>query len=666
MTNKSIFKSKYQKINLSKILYVLSIILVLGSYYLGIAGRSKKSPVLMVASYLLSIAAFCFIKNKNVYRQLFPIYLVGALIWNIAYIRCMENMDIFHVLLANIGVACLNIPIIYMIIWWLLNGIKIKLLSKSNCLCMAICVIFVVFSFSTLSSMARLDTNIYYNFFKDAYNWNLGFDTIDVFFLGGHQCIGYALLGAIGMWLCPNSPIGIRVINIILVIITIFQLYSILKKILKDEYVTFIYTLLFACNPLILGIIYEINLDLPMTCFYVWVLCSLYNKDYINFFVASLLLTLSKETGIILLFGIFAGWFVYIFIQQGKKAINKKNICVLGLFAVVGLFWLSNQVLGLLWRQDSLSGDVSYVTMDSFTIQLDNVIAKTKELFCVNFSWLLVICLICCIIINIIKHHRVSNDKLQILLPTLVSFLLFIIFQYVYVTYVHIRYIMPVIVGEIIILAVSSSTAMGTKKQGIVAGILAVCFFVESFWTVDPITQIVFPQIDVGSSKIMTTRVFTRGSDNAANPRTDDDLQITSLEMTQSAIYNRQFMYFESLFQKILQEINYNNETLIVISPTYEGYDGMTRICFFGDWYSADIHYDKTNYRLTSDSRKPIVNCIVWGEKEIDLENYKNVYYIDFPYNKNFDNDEIIENLQYSNKLKIEKYGWDASVYQLK
>ena len=92
----------------------------------------------------------------------------------------------------------------------------------------------------------------------------------------------------------------------------------------------------------------------------------------------------------------------------------------------------------------------------------------------------------------------------------------------------------------------------------------------------------------------------------------------------------------------------------------------MTRMCFFGDWYSEDIHYDKTNYRLTSDSRKPIVNCIVWGEKEIDLENYKNVYYIDFPYNKNFDNDEIIANLQYSNKLKIEKYGWDASVYQLK
>ena len=170
----------------------------------------------------------------------------------------------------------------------------------------------------------------------------------------------------------------------------------------------------------------------------------------------------------------------------------------------------------------------------------------------------------------------------------------------------------------------------------------------------------------VGSSKIMTTRVFTRGIDNAATPRTDDDLQITSLEMTQSAIYNRQFMYFELLFQKILQEINYNNETLLVISPTYEGYDGMTRMCFFGDWYSEDIHYDKTNYRLTSDSRKPIVNCIVWGEKEIDLENYKNVYYIDFPYNKNFDNDEIIANLQYSNKLKIEKYGWDASVYQLK
>ena len=663
---KPIFKSKTQEINVSKILYILSIILVFGSYYLGIEGRSKKSPFLMAISYLVSIVAFVFVKNRELYKQLFPIYLVGALIWDIAYVKCIGNMDVIHILLANIGVVCLNIPIIYMVIRWLLNGVQIKSLLKSNCLCMIICFIFVVFSLSTLSSMARLDTNIYYNYFQNVNNWNLGLDTINAFFLGGHQCIGYALSGAIGIWLCPNSPIGIRIINIILVIITIFQLYSILKKFLKNEYVTFAYTLLFSCNPLILGIIYEINLDLPMTCFYIWVLSSLYNRDYITFFATSMLLVLSKETGIILLFGICVGWLMYIFIQQGKKAVNKKNICILGLFAVVGLFWLSNQVLGLLWRQKSLSGDASYVTMDSFAIQKDNVIAKTKELFCVNFSWMLVILFICCLIICIIKHCRISNDKLRILLPTLVSFLLFVIFQYVYITYVHLRYIMPVIVGEIIILAVTSSMAVSTKKQGIMVGILAVCFFAESFWTVDPITQMAFPQIDVGSSKIMTTRVFTRGIDNAATPRTDDDLQITSLEMTQSAIYNRQFMYFELLFQKILQEINYNNETLLVISPTYEGYDGMTRMCFFGDWYSEDIHYDKTNYRLTSDSRKPIVNCIVWGEKEIDLENYKNVYYIDFPYNKNFDNDEIIANLQYSNKLKIEKYGWDASVYQLK
>ena len=113
---KPIFKSKTQEINVSKILYILSIILVFGSYYLGIEGRSKKSPFLMAISYLVSIVAFVFVKNRELYKQLFPIYLVGALIWDIAYVKCIGNMDVIHILLANIGVVCLNIPIIYMVI----------------------------------------------------------------------------------------------------------------------------------------------------------------------------------------------------------------------------------------------------------------------------------------------------------------------------------------------------------------------------------------------------------------------------------------------------------------------------------------------------------------------------------------------------------------------
>lgn len=659
-------KRKEYSISLSKGVYTISLILILFSYYFGINNNYKKSPFLMALAFIFSFIAFVFVKNSYRYTQILPIYLFFALFWDVAFVNCVKNMDTLHLVNGIIGLFCLNIPVLRMIIWNATNKIKYKFQRNGIIICAVISCVFIIGSLRTLNSMARLDTNIYYNCFDEVLKWNMGFDTVDVFFLGGHQCMGYAIWGAIGKWLCRNSPVGIRIIDLILVIITIFLLYCLLEAVVKNDILAGIYTLLFAFNPLIFGIIYEINLDLPLTCFYIWVLYSLYKKDNIKLLVSSLFLVFSKEIGIVLLFGIFVGWIMFIITQERKKSITELNVIKFCIFAIVGSIWFSNQMLGLIWRQDSLSNKADYITMDSFAFQVDNIIAKMKEIFLVNFSWIFVLLCICAIFIKILRHDKVKQEKSSIMYMVITSFIFNLMFQFSYVTYVHMRYIMPCIVGIIIIFAKLSSLVLSVKKQCYVTSVLAFCIFVQSFWSIDPINDLVFPQINIGETKLMTTRVFTRGSGNEANPRNAADLLITSLEMTQSAIYNRQFMYFELLFQNILQEIDYNDETLVVISPTYEGYDGMTRNCFFGDWYSKEIHYDETNYRLTSDSRKPIVNCLVWGEKEIDLKNYTNVYYIDFPYNKNFDNQEIVRSLQYLNKFDIEKYGWEASVYHLK
>lgn len=660
---------RIKHISFNIILYIFSAVSMLLSFIFGVKNNDFLSLLFMSGGFIVSFLACLFVNNKQKYLKIIPIYLGLAIFWNLSFYYRFRQIDLLHKLNAIIGIISLNVPIIVALIKNIHNNIipVFKSRWKKYLICLCISFVYVLLSLDTLTTITRLDSNIYYNALRDATNWDMSFGSVRELFLGGHSCIGYTLFGMIGAYITPNSVVGIRLINIVLVVISIFAFYSILEMFIESKTQCGLLTSLFAFNPLILGIIYEINLDLPQTCFYIWTLYFAIKRDYLYMITSSILLLYSKETGIVLLFGIYFGCLVYDIIKAFKEKSIKNlewKFYITGIF--LGGLGILNKLIGVLWRQDSLEASSSLSgikTMDSFALNRANIFTKTKELFLVNFAWVIIGLIILCLCFYIVKKRKQIDYKN--FLPILFSFLFFVAFQYVYITYTHIRYIMPYIVGLIVIFGILLNITFPKWIIRPIETIVVALSLIQCFYTLDPVTRYVFPNINIGGTEIITTRTFRRGFNNEAWIRQDDEEEMACLDMTQSAIYNRQFMYFQFAFEEALKTVKYDNDTLIIISPTYEELPGMTWICLFGQWYTDKLYYDPCTYRLSENKELPSLNMAIYNDDiSLNLNDYERVFYFDMPYNSL--NNSYMDNISYIKSYKVEKNNWLINIYEVK
>ena len=92
------------------------------------------------------------------------------------------------------------------------------MISENKFLILIICA-FIILSLPVIDSWPKLDSKFIYHYLMDLQYWNFTFDKLNLFMLGGHPSFGYTIIVGIGTFLTPNSPIGIRIINIILMCI---------------------------------------------------------------------------------------------------------------------------------------------------------------------------------------------------------------------------------------------------------------------------------------------------------------------------------------------------------------------------------------------------------------------------------------------------------------
>lgn len=682
------FKTKNLLNNIWKIMYFVSFVLAGISFVYGVTGHNYRSIIVLTVVFILSFMAFCAFfmfdrKNVEIIYQLWPIYGFFCLFYNSSFLSdCVEKRYLINNI---IGILVLNIPFFFITVWcacdkWKIRNIKKTLQSKWEIFLVSI--IFAILSFDTLSTMTRLDSNIYYTYLNEAKYWNLSFDTIINFKLGGHQSIGYTLWGLIGVYLTPDSPLGVRVINVLLVISSIFCLSAIYQKIMPihSRIICVLAVAAFAFNPLILGIIYEINLDLPSECFYIWVLYALLYDKKLLFLCSSLLLVFSKETGILLLFGVAVGWgvsWVITFITKYKtvslkKMIKKIPMKMCALFMVAPVLMLISMKFTSIWRQESLNvQNQSGQGMDTFGINLENTIIKLKEIFLINFSWIGTLIIVGCLIVIIIKkkkRYMIMKKSLIQGLPLYISCLFFMIFQFIYITYCHIRYIIPVLPGMISIMIVLLYSVMPKKKiVYLMMGYLTV-ILAQNFYTLDPVSKMVCHTIDIGTTKIISTRTFVRSTENTIQTEKSNPKLIQELQLTQSAIYNRQYMQFLDAFEKMLDDINYDDSTFVAVAPIYENeVERMTWISLFGRWYSDELFYDAKKKHLTDDVTKQRINvAVINSQDDINYQEYDRVYLISFPYNNHFDEKSFLNKFSYIDSFVVQKKFWEIDVYRLK
>lgn len=545
---------------------------------------------------------------------------------------------------------------------------KINYISKVKYL-LAGCL-FIGFTVFELSSFPKADADYYFKATQNAIYWNFSLDnSLSYLKFGNHASYGCSIFMLIGHLIFPRDGIGIRLVNIVVVLFTASLFPCIIRHFNSklEELEIFLLTSLFLFSPLIFGLITEINIDVFAMCFFIWVVYSHIKKENFLLFVSCILLVFTKETTIVILFV-----YCFFYLMSGAlrngfiNSIFQKNCLV---FLSAGGIWLYCTIgIGELWSsvsdsslQYSKSGDM----LNVFGLNGDLIIAKLKELYVMNFTWLF--CLI--IGISLFMFYKKSNFKSgsrgaelvnsRIELALIGSYISFIFVNLFFITYAYYRYIQMHIFYLIILMAIFLSYVDRKKRLFLIVMCLALSVL-SNFFTFDPITLAAFKTVNVGRGNIITTRTIAPVDGSMIS--TDEEV-LRNYYFPQSIIYNRQYLYLERCIEKGMKKINYSENSLILFYPITKN---RTLFEITGQTMNDDtvFYWNSVNNSITSDVTSiPILWEEFREDTVYDFDSYDAVY--SFVFNCG-EGREYFEDMKQSDTITVFSNVWSLNINKIK
>lgn len=685
-----ISKSKFNEYLKNKkiITIVCMVILLIMAFLFGkIESYMIKNYIFMTGLFGLVVLAeiWIFFNRKTIsviqLVQFFPIAFIAALFWNLCMISKFSVKT--HYVYMISGEVLLNIFWLELILiildregigsFW--NWIK----SKWNIL--IIYIIFSICTIPTLNSWLGLDGIHYYNSIRYIRHW----DFVNIFSLQmcGHVSQGYTIFALIGEYLFPDKVIGVRIINILLAFVAIYAFYKIVEKLFvnSSKLEKTLCTCLFAFSPMLLGMIQEINLDFAILCFFTCMVYAYMYKYEIWIIAFSILLCFSKEPGVILygmfIIGILTGRIIQQ-IKTNKKvqimALITKDII---LAAMGGVLWIAlyfgNSNRGWIEQATTAEGTETSLPagtmLNTFAIDFDYILVRLKQMFLINFSWLIVaLALIGALAVLAFKRRTVKEKvSLEIVFSVIFSFIGFLIYSCFYVTWIHYRYLMVLLFYiTFFYVVIYSCIKLHRYIKLTVTFVLLTLVTISDFVTIDPVSTRNFNSFGTGKTGIIIPCVMSVGQDKIININRKE---LPGGDINNAALYNLEWSYFGRAFDNMLEELNYDSEKLILI----HGEENRIN-CYFGiygkltdslywnnqtkglnintyDKYEGE-EYQKFNVRMVSDSS--VLNSL-------DLSIYKEVYLLDLDTTEDM---EGLEDYTYYDNYEYAMWSWD--IYKIK
>lgn len=646
-------------------LFVIGTICFFVAYYNAIESQWKKSNFIFMASIMLCIIGellWLFKSNflkKDWYFQIFSLNAFIALFWDIAYIS--NATDKGNNTLALWGLLWFNLGAIISALYFF------KTFKKKNKIQMKIVLIigvFILLSIPILFSWIKGDSYFYFDAIKKAAQWDFSLNTFKKFNLCGHLSWGYTIYALIGEWLIPYSGIGIKIVNIILGAITIYAFWKILLYLNGDNYYSIIALIVFSLSPMFFGIIYEIHLDYPMLCFFVWSISSYIYKKQIWFILSSILLCFSKEPGILLYVGFVGGNYLFEILKNRKLPIKKLILIIMNRKIFISIaafaFWIIYLIINRGFSWESSSGGAvlssSGQLFNSFGVNSDYIVYKLKELYLFNGVWILILIIgVLCLFKVKKKNNFVMNSAVC---GIYVAYIAFLIFSLLYITYDHYRYIIVHIVFLSLILAQMCS-GLPIRRSIKIIMMMATFYLVGcNYLTYDPMTLANFRNVDIGRSTMVTTRYIGSNVEREILPNEN----VFNYTFSNGISYNRQILGFEKLFEKFLKAIQYKDDMLLVFQETY---GNTTCYGLMGVKDYSNLYWNPKNSQMNYDETGLKLNIIQESEFEnASQEKYSDIYYLKFPFGSQ--NEKIVINKESITGETINYNNWEMQFYKIK
>lgn len=662
------------KLYLGNLMYLLSMPFMFVSFIYALTEHWRRSNfTFLIVLLLVTFGTFAFCistkkLSKNNLVQLAIVWLVIASLWDLSFLNMDENIHRSYI--AYMGLVLVNANFCCFLIQLLLKlktekiGLKCTR-GKEYIIITSFLLLFVLLNLTTLDSWFKSDSYTYYSsFLENIGKWNLEINGWSAFELAGHSAYGYTLFLFIIQAIFRNVAISVRITNIIFGGLTVFAFYRILKIVFKNlsKFQYYIILGIFTFSPLFFGIMYEMNTDYPMFCFFVWYVYSVLDKKKIFRILSSILLCFSKEIGVILLLAFIFGEYLIGFLMNKsyKREVFLRNLKDIALDFWGVFMWMAQMLLSRTgWANEAKTTVelASTNSINSIKFDFEFIFYKLKELFVLNFAWIPTIILVGGIVYFIVKRKRIKY--IFGIAGIICSYTAFLAFNLLFFTYPHYRYlIIQSFFSTFLIAMVIDYVELNNLFKNIVLTVLAICYGIQCYITVDPLTLYCFDNVNVGGGNIITTQKYIgiEGKLYAEGEHKDYYTQA----LLDNVLYNREQLQMEETIEKLFSEIEYSEDDYIIVPPIYGSYQ-FTIYTIMGRANIESYFWDQSSKNIVDTEGIPVQ----WIGPESELKPYKNYYYIKFPYLSEFDHEQYLKQYNVLDQITVKKGQWVLEAYKV-
>ncbi|MCR5511403.1 MAG: hypothetical protein K6F54_10700 [Lachnospiraceae bacterium] len=446
-----------------------------------------------------------------------------------------------------------------------------------------------------LGTTQRVDGGVYYGALLNAaetFDFTMG-QIWATFRLAAHTSLAYTFFSLLGEFLTPGSTVGVNLVCAIMTAAAVACLYKIERRLLPDlnPSIAFISLAVIQFTPLFWGTYSYVQLDYMYLIFFVFMWYTHLNKEYILTCLWMICVVMTKETGGIILLGYYLVFFLKLFFEDRGVTIKDRfkkvfsdpifSILLLGAALLAGYFvkqgafsvWTPASdaaIEGYSWFIDA--GKVQTYGQDaaSFGIYPKYIICKFIHFFILGFNWIASGTIAVCAVLTI-RNKRFPRKMFTDLLPLFGAMGAYALFNMVYITWCHARYIvffseMLWFVAALLVCHAffsASSVSRDSAKEAririlsaVAAGVCALLLILQTFMFIDPVSNLIFDHLDTGRGDMLYTsmRVHFFG-----------DQVVSSYRYT----------YIDGLLDKMLDKAGYTDEMQIV---QWDGYVDQSQI----------------------------------------------------------------------------------------
>ncbi len=382
-----------------------------------------------------------------------------------------------------------------------------------------------------------------------------------------HSNLGFSFMMGIVEFLSLGNPKGVYTWNLVLTLYALYCVYSLARDcwLQGTKKSAALLTLAVSVTPLFLGTFSYVNVDYMLVVFFLYVLYFVHKQAYILLAFSVVLLSQTKETGVVITAGFFWMKMLLYFVSEKGNFFKRVLGCfrkydiwaavpagVLYGLQILKLGGFSNWVQSADTPEEISAMGWSNTGMNCFGFQPAYIWYKLKQFLILNFSWLLAAVLAAGITVLLIRAIRSgSKGKWHRMLELAAVMAAFMLFGVLYVTYTLSRYnilfAVLLVILALYVLYAALDGWLGQKVFYCITGVICGLLCIQTFWNIDLVSSHIFQEVSIGSGHTMLFADFGQGYFGDA------------------LVTNYQYNWIDKAYNKMLKEMDYDaRQTLIL------------------------------------------------------------------------------------------------------